>query len=134
MLELEYSSERAQLLNSKDSLVHAFACSLESVSYTHLRAHETDSYLVCRLLLEKKKAVCSYVALWCKNQIKRSIWDESLLLSNCAYSLENSSLSTLVGLRYHICEKRGLFSKETVVLRRWGSDTQKFGLSTELIM
>ena len=32
------------------------------VSYTHLRAHETDSYLVCRLLLEKKKNrnhVCS---------------------------------------------------------------------------
>src|SRR5665647_3980652 len=30
------------------------AC-LTPVSYTHLRAHETDSYLVCRLLLEKKK-------------------------------------------------------------------------------
>src|SRR5664279_6102326 len=28
---------------------------LGTVSYTHLRAHETDSYLVCRLLLEKKK-------------------------------------------------------------------------------
>src|SRR5665647_3800631 len=28
---------------------------IASVSYTHLRAHETDSYLVCRLLLEKKK-------------------------------------------------------------------------------
>ena len=28
---------------------------ITSVSYTHLRAHETDSYLVCRLLLEKKK-------------------------------------------------------------------------------
>ena len=28
---------------------------LMAVSYTHLRAHETDSYLVCRLLLEKKK-------------------------------------------------------------------------------
>src|SRR5664279_4918157 len=27
---------------------------LATVSYTHLRAHETDSYLVCRLLLEKK--------------------------------------------------------------------------------
>ena len=27
------------------------------VSYTHLRAHETDSYLVCRLLLEKKKKI-----------------------------------------------------------------------------
>src|SRR5664279_6249513 len=25
---------------------------LAAVSYTHLRAHETDSYLVCRLLLE----------------------------------------------------------------------------------
>src|SRR5665647_3635201 len=25
---------------------------LRPVSYTHLRAHETDSYLVCRLLLE----------------------------------------------------------------------------------
>jgi len=25
------------------------------VSYNHLRAHETDSYLVCRLLLEQKK-------------------------------------------------------------------------------
>src|SRR5665647_3793641 len=30
-------------------------CTCVSVSYTHLRAHETDSYLVCRLLLEKKK-------------------------------------------------------------------------------
>ena len=28
--------------------------SAKPVSYTHLRAHETDSYLVCRLLLEKK--------------------------------------------------------------------------------
>ena len=28
---------------------------VNAVSYTHLRAHETDSYLVCRLLLEKKK-------------------------------------------------------------------------------
>src|SRR5664279_6093232 len=28
-------------------------CLARPVSYTHLRAHETDSYLVCRLLLEK---------------------------------------------------------------------------------
>src|SRR5664279_4014573 len=33
----------------------AYGQDLETVSYTHLRAHETDSYLVCRLLLEKKK-------------------------------------------------------------------------------
>src|SRR5665647_1035946 len=31
--------------------------SIIPVSYTHLRAHETDSYLVCRLLLEKKKKI-----------------------------------------------------------------------------
>ena len=30
---------------------------VDPVSYTHLRAHETDSYLVCRLLLEKKKKI-----------------------------------------------------------------------------
>ena len=33
----------------------SFSTSVRAVSYTHLRAHETDSYLVCRLLLEKKK-------------------------------------------------------------------------------
>ena len=34
-----------------------FLLKMVPVSYTHLRAHETDSYLVCRLLLEKKKLV-----------------------------------------------------------------------------
>src|SRR5450759_1417718 len=33
----------------------AFTGSIRSVSYTHLRAHETRHELVCRLLLEKKK-------------------------------------------------------------------------------
>ena len=37
------------------TLEHLFASLVRAVSYTHLRAHETDSYLVCRLLLEKKK-------------------------------------------------------------------------------
>ena len=36
-------------------LAHVDAGKTTPVSYTHLRAHETDSYLVCRLLLEKKK-------------------------------------------------------------------------------
>eukprot|EP00658_Telonema_sp_P-2_P045470 TRINITY_DN3342_c0_g1_i7.p1 TRINITY_DN3342_c0_g1~~TRINITY_DN3342_c0_g1_i7.p1 ORF type:complete len:386 (+),score=83.65 TRINITY_DN3342_c0_g1_i7:158-1315(+) len=35
--------------------VNAHATSTPSVSYTHLRAHETPEHLVCRLLLEKKK-------------------------------------------------------------------------------
>ena len=38
-----------------DDGASAFAADVGAVSYTHLRAHETDSYLVCRLLLEKKK-------------------------------------------------------------------------------
>ena len=45
------------------------------------------------------------IALWCKNQIEHSIWDESFLFSNCARSLEYSSSSTLAGLSYHICGK-----------------------------
>ena len=45
------------------------------------------------------------IALWCKNQIEHSIWDESLLFRNCARSLEYSSSSTLAGLSYHICGK-----------------------------
>ena len=50
------------------------------------------------------------------------------------------SLATLPLLLLRLCCKinvlgeRGLVFKETVVLRRWGSDTRKFGLSTELIM
>ena len=53
----------------------------------------------------KKNCLQLDIALWCKNQIEHSIWDESLLFSNCARSLEYSSLSTLAGLSYHICGK-----------------------------
>src|SRR5450756_2684129 len=34
---------------------HQELARIDSVSYTHLRAHETRHDLVCRLLLEKKK-------------------------------------------------------------------------------
>ena len=46
------------LFGNMFSILYSLAGGLLSflaVSYTHLRAHETDSYLVCRLLLEKKK-------------------------------------------------------------------------------
>ena len=39
-----------------------------SVSYTHLRAHETGRNLVCRLLLEKKKNKKSYAVLCLKKK------------------------------------------------------------------
>eukprot|EP00658_Telonema_sp_P-2_P034964 TRINITY_DN25489_c0_g1_i2.p1 TRINITY_DN25489_c0_g1~~TRINITY_DN25489_c0_g1_i2.p1 ORF type:complete len:161 (+),score=29.46 TRINITY_DN25489_c0_g1_i2:167-649(+) len=38
-----------------DALTTITNSSSSSVSYTHLRAHETPEHLVCRLLLEKKK-------------------------------------------------------------------------------
>ena len=41
--------EQIQYSNSNELV------SSDSVSYTHLRAHETVLDLVCRLLLEKKK-------------------------------------------------------------------------------
>src|SRR5665647_3835872 len=39
----------------KNTQNFGYSITVGAVSYTHLRAHETDSYLVCRLLLEKKK-------------------------------------------------------------------------------
>src|SRR5664279_496083 len=55
-LSLRRSSSFLQIRSSLSSWARSrFAASFqyaqESVSYTHLRAHETDSYLVCRLLL-----------------------------------------------------------------------------------
>src|SRR5680860_477664 len=48
-LGIKMCASLPELLSTSDIV------SLHAVSYTHLRAHETDSYLVCRLLLEKKK-------------------------------------------------------------------------------
>src|SRR5680860_1196363 len=46
--------KHAQLVSSGTSAltVALVSAGIGAVSYTHLRAHETDSYLVCRLLLE----------------------------------------------------------------------------------
>eukprot|EP00831_Metopus_contortus_P085378 TRINITY_DN9922_c0_g1_i1.p1 TRINITY_DN9922_c0_g1~~TRINITY_DN9922_c0_g1_i1.p1 ORF type:complete len:383 (+),score=46.92 TRINITY_DN9922_c0_g1_i1:173-1150(+) len=45
---------------------------VESVSYTHLRAHETSLHLVCRLLLEKKKKKKQYQQNSLTRPIKQS--------------------------------------------------------------
>src|SRR5665647_695355 len=51
VIQDRYARRSKYSLEQKAAAVEHY---LESVSYTHLRAHETDSYLVCRLLLEKK--------------------------------------------------------------------------------
>ena len=59
--ELEEDSQVALGYDPEKLYMNMVDCNAEwlytlpPVSYTHLRAHETDSYLVCRLLLEKKK-------------------------------------------------------------------------------
>src|SRR5665647_2259898 len=45
---------RSAFPTSRSTPGQASGASTTAVSYTHLRAHETDSYLVCRLLLENK--------------------------------------------------------------------------------
>ena len=47
--------ETGGMPSSHSALVTGTAACVGSVSYTHLRAHETRHDLVCRLLLEKKK-------------------------------------------------------------------------------
>ena len=42
-----------------DAIMLSGETSIGPVSYTHLRAHETRSNLVCRLLLEKKKSLAN---------------------------------------------------------------------------
>ena len=52
-LNNKFIDEEKATINIKDRGL-LLGDSIFAVSYTHLRAHETDSYLVCRLLLEKK--------------------------------------------------------------------------------
>ena len=51
----EYANYMVPFYAPANFVVKKASGSLVSVSYTHLRAHETKANLVCRLLLEKKK-------------------------------------------------------------------------------
>ena len=61
---INYESNKINLQNTLEKLQNYKYCKeildlkkgdyIRSVSYTHLRAHETSLHLVCRLLLEKK--------------------------------------------------------------------------------
>src|SRR5680860_399951 len=49
--KVPYKQMLAEVAENVKSTTGALLILLMAVSYTHLRAHETDSYLVCRLLL-----------------------------------------------------------------------------------
>eukprot|EP00658_Telonema_sp_P-2_P071950 TRINITY_DN61143_c0_g1_i1.p1 TRINITY_DN61143_c0_g1~~TRINITY_DN61143_c0_g1_i1.p1 ORF type:complete len:552 (-),score=211.72 TRINITY_DN61143_c0_g1_i1:10-1665(-) len=52
---LQYLSNKSMRSRHWNQVMEATGCTFKTVSYTHLRAHETPEHLVCRLLLEKKK-------------------------------------------------------------------------------
>ena len=47
--------DQPELTNVSETAAMSMSEWTAPVSYTHLRAHETEADLVCRLLLEKKK-------------------------------------------------------------------------------
>ena len=53
---LRFDADSAAILN----VINHQSPDIATVSYTHLRAHETVLDLVCRLLLEKKNTYDSY--------------------------------------------------------------------------
>ena len=91
-------------------------------------------YIYFRIKVLKYKKNCRQIdiALWCKNQIEHSIWDESLLFCNCACSLEYSSLSTLAGLSYHICGKLEVAFKASSQHQHCTDEAQKAEKSLQL--
>ena len=55
MVELKSNEIKARMEKAIDALKKDLSgLRVGTVSYTHLRAHETPEHLVCRLLLEKK--------------------------------------------------------------------------------
>ena len=57
-------------------------------------------------------------------------------MSNLIYDVHNNIAPDNIKNMFKelLLVQRGVVSEETVVLRRWGSETRKFGLSTEFIM
>ena len=55
LLENTTRARKVNKTKEHSASIDGYKHNIVSVSYTHLRAHETDSYLVCRLLLEKNE-------------------------------------------------------------------------------
>ena len=116
-----YCSAESQHCNSTNSnerpiRVPAYAAQIpstpwKSVSYTHLRAHETRGNLVCRLLLEKKKYATNFPPFslrlpfqFSRVYLRPSVlrcW-RALLLTLCVLPFCNPFPHTYIR-RFHIC-------------------------------
>ena len=108
-----------------------------SVSYTHLRAHETEADLVCRLLLEKNNVEWIPLKYTKRPPIFSTIWDiykprkainklknKGLHLIHC-----RSYITTLVALGFKkkyktpfIFDMRGFYTDERVDGKIWTLD------------
>ena len=68
---------------------------IDAVSYTHLRAHETDSYLVCRLLLEKTSTPLEPSESNWNSEINDPTWKAKVGVGFSAVSVANGKLYTM---------------------------------------
>ena len=113
--ESEETGYRAALLNSG-------GCGRPS----YLISREQLVYFLRERFSRRKVADMLRVSL---STVARRIRENGLVNLLPYYTISEEDLEAIVR-----DGGRGLVSEETVVLRRWGSDTRKFGLSTELIM
>ena len=82
-----------------------YAEAIIAVSYTHLRAHETDSYLVCRLLLEKKQTRYNCNS-WTSSTTVSWTWGRERLMRMTFYS-EKRWMSTPRESYFRLSRVRG---------------------------
>ena len=97
-VKLYWDTTYGMLVQEMENISGSKARSVATVSYTHLRAHETRHDLVCRLLLEKKKCI------WPTSIIKPQINGVLLLLLYCC----NTRLTQLRCLRFQFQLKPSL--------------------------
>ena len=74
----EYRSQNEELARYLEKTGHKVLWSNDTVSYTHLRAHETGRNLVCRLLLEKKKKKYTETQKQEKKEPEYTNWEKTV--------------------------------------------------------
>ena len=100
--------------------------SVSPVSYTHLRAHETRSNLVCRLLLEKKNQSIDLVSEFKKEQPMFSVPFEATTLTLASRGGDSYMKQTgllvvsLRGVNFGFWSRLGCSGQSANILSRQG--------------